>query len=88
LSVGYPRAGRVLNTRKEGGNGGVPPVGKVGGFPGGGVGLSKSFRVTIVFVGGVVMPGKVGMQAGRGSGGLPGGGRGRSLIGRWGCRSV
>jgi len=53
------------------------------------VGLSKSFRITIVFVGGVVMSGEVGMQAGRGSGGLSGrGGRGRSLIGWWGCRSV
>ena len=53
------------------------------------MGLGKSFRVTIVFVGGVVMSGKVGMQAGRGSGGLSGrGGRGRSLIGWWGYRPV
>jgi len=29
------------------------------------VGLGKSFRVTIVFVGGVVVSGEVGMQAGR-----------------------
>jgi len=53
------------------------------------VGLSKSFRVTIVFVGGVVMSGEVGMQPGHGSRGLSGrGGRGLSLIGWWGCRSV
>jgi len=53
------------------------------------VGLGKSFRVTIVFVGGVVMSGEVGMQAGHGGGGLSGmGGWGRSLIGWRGCRSV
>jgi len=46
------------------------------------VGLGKGFGVTIVFVGGMVMSGEVGMKAGRGSGGLSGrGGRGRSLIG-------
>ena len=82
MSISYPRTGRVLYTRKEGGNGGVTSVGEVGGLPGGGVGLRKSFRVTIVFVGGMVMSGEVGMQAGRGSGGPSWrGGRGQSLIG-------
>ena len=47
--------------RKENGNGGVAPIGEVGGFPRGGVGLSERLWVTIVLVGGVVMSGEVGM---------------------------
>jgi len=54
LGVSQPRTSRVLNPWKEGGDGVVTPVGEVGGFPEGRVGLSTSFRVIIVFVGGVV----------------------------------
>ena len=89
MGVGQPRTSRILYPRKEIGNGGVAPIGEVGGFPGGGVGLSKSFRVTIVFVGGVVMCGEVRMQARHGGRGVSGrGGRGLSLVGWWGCSSV
>jgi len=61
LGVGQTGTSRVLYPRKESGNGGVAPIGEVGGFPRGGVGLSKRLRVAIVFVGGVVMPGEDGM---------------------------
>ena len=61
LGVGQPRTGRVLYPRKQSGNGGVAPIGEVGGLPRGGVGLSEHLRVAIVFVGGVVMSGEVGM---------------------------
>ena len=51
----------VLYSRKESGNCGVTPIGEVGGFPRGGVGLGERLRVAIVFVGGVVVSGEVGM---------------------------
>ena len=38
LCVGQTGAGRVLYPREEGGNGGVTPIGEVGGLPQGGVG--------------------------------------------------
>jgi len=61
--LGVSKAGtsRVLYPRKESGNGGVASIGEVGGFPGGGVGLSERLWVTIVFVGGVVMSEEVGV---------------------------
>jgi len=61
LCIGQTGAGRVLHPREESGNGGVTPIGEVGGFPQGGVGLGKRFRVAIVLIGGVVMPREVGM---------------------------
>ena len=89
LSVSQTRTGRVLYPREERGNGGVAPICEVGGLPRGGVGISEGLRVTVVFVGGVVMPGEVGMQARRGGRGFSGrGGRGWGLIGRGGWGSV
>jgi len=61
LGVSQARTSRVLYPREGSGNGGVAPISEMRGFPGGRVGLSAGFRVTIVFVGGVVIPGKVGM---------------------------
>jgi len=51
----------VLYSRKESGNCGVTPIGEVGGFPRGGVGLGERLRVAIVFVDSMVMPGEVGI---------------------------
>jgi len=61
LRVGQTRAGRILYPREESGNGGVTPIGEVGGFPRGRVRFGKRFRVAIVLICGVVMPGEVGM---------------------------
>ena len=61
LGIGQAGTGRVLYPWKESGNGGVAPIGEVGGLPGGGVRLSERLRVAIGFVGGVIMSRKVGM---------------------------
>jgi len=61
LCIGQTRAGRVLHPREESGSSGVTPISEVGGFPRGGVGLGNRFRIAIVLIGGVVMPGEVGM---------------------------
>jgi len=61
LYIGQSGAGRVLYPREESGDGGVTPIGEVGGFPLGGVGLGERYRVAIVPIGGVIMRGKVGM---------------------------
>ena len=50
-----------MRPREESGNGGVAPVGEVGGFPRGGMGLGERLRVAIILVGGVVMPRKIGV---------------------------
>jgi len=82
LGIGQTGTGRVLYPREERGNGRVAPIGEVGGLPRGWVGLGERLRIAIVFVGGVVMPGEVGMKAGRGGRCFPGrGGQGLCLVG-------
>ena len=61
MCIGQTGAGRVLYPWEECRDGGVTPIGEVGGFPRGGVRLGKRFRVAIIPIGGVIMPGKVGM---------------------------
>jgi len=61
LCIGQTGAGRVLYPREESGDSGVTPIREVGGFPRGGVGLGERLRVAIVLVGGVIMPGEIGM---------------------------
>jgi len=65
-----------LEAREERRNVGVSMVSKVRGLPGSGAGPGKCLRVTGVFVGGMIMPGKVGVKAVRGH---------RGFLGREGC---
>ena len=64
LRVGAPGANRVKVARDELGDTGVAPVGKVGGFPGGGMRLGKGFGVSVTDVVDGVHPGEVRVESG------------------------
>jgi len=61
LRIGQTGAGGILYPREESGDRGVAPISEVGGFPRGGVRPGERFRVAIVLISGVIIPGEVGM---------------------------